>query len=118
MMRQTIQKHFYLLLSVALVLALCFLVGFGLMKVSAASTLPDVINTHQPYLLAWRMLVYATVVVYWPGLVYAIVLKRDTTTAPPLPGKIYRRKTVILVCLAFEFLIVQNIVGILLAYVF
>lgn len=94
-------------------LAVFFLAGFGLMRYLSISTLKDVIDNNHLYLMAWRVLVYIAVIFYWPRLVNTIALRRNNGS--PVPEKAERRGPVVWVCLAFEFFIVQNVIGVLLA---
>lgn len=118
-MRRVIQRHLFLLLSVMLTLAAFFLVGLGLTRYSNEGGLPEIIGNNGYYLLVWRLLVYGLVISYWPKLVNAIMSRRhgDAPAASPYK-RIYRRQPIVLVCLAFEFLVVQNIIGVLLEHVY
>lgn len=118
-MRRVIRRHLFLLLSVMLTLAGFFLVGLGLAHYSNADGLPEVIGNNERYLLVWRLLVYGLVISYWPRLVSMLIIRRYGHEPEALLDKrICRRQPTVLVCLAFEFLIVQNVIGVLLAHVY
>jgi hypothetical protein len=118
-MRRVIRRHLFLLLSVMLTLAGFFLVGLGLTRYSNESGLPEIIGNNGHYLLVWRLLVYGLVISYWPRLVSVIMSRRYGDAPEASPDKrIYRRQPIVLVCLAFEFLVAQNIIGVLLTHVY
>jgi hypothetical protein len=112
MIRRIVQRHLFLLLSGTLMLGVFFLAGFGLMRYPGIGTLMGVIDNNHLYLMAWRVLMYITVIIYWPRLINMIALRRNCS---PLTEKAERRGPVIWVCLAFELFIVQNVIGVLLA---
>ena len=113
MIRRIVQRHLFLLLSGTLMLAVFFLAGFGLMRHPGTSVLLDVIDNNYLYLMAWRVLMYIVVIIFWPRLVNTIALRRNNGS--PVTEKAERRGPVIWVCLAFELFIVQNVIGVLLA---
>jgi hypothetical protein len=118
-MRRVIRKHLFLLLSVMLTLAAFFLVGLGLTRYFNEGVLPEIMGNNGQYLLAWRLLIYGLVISYWPRLVSMLISRRYGHETEASPDKrIYRRQPIVLVCLAFEFLVVQNIIGVLLANVY
>lgn len=116
MIRAAVQRHFFLLLSAILALAICFLVGFGLTRYSSDGSFSEIVHAHESYFLLWRVLAYSVAIFYWPRLVNAIIRKRNIHAAGTRLTRTGFRQPIVLVCFAFELFIVQNTVGLLLAF--
>lgn len=115
MIRRALQRHFFLLLSAVLLFAICFLVGFGIMQSSGGGRFFGAVHAHEHYFLLWRVLVYAAVIFYWPRWIAAVIRKRHAHAVNAPLTQSVSRQPIALVCVAFELLIVQNLIGRLLA---
>lgn len=117
MIRKRLQRHGFLLLSAVLLFAICLLVGLGVMQHAGEGRLFGTVHAHAGYFLLWRLLVYAVVIFYWPQWIDVLSRKRQTHVDTRLTRTV-SRQPIVLVCMAFELLIVQNVASRLLALVF